>query len=219
VSIVLVVAIPTWARAQTPTDPPTGRVEAAVAAMWLGGAGFAGADANLRTGDGGEYRLFSTDSGFEGAPGIEARVAYPLSRKYIVEGRFGFSRPELRSSISADVENAPPLTLAESLDQYIVEGALLVMLDRVRFASLVPFASGGAGYLRQLHEGQTLVEEGVVYHVGGGVRRQVFARRQGVLKGAGFRGDGRVYIVTGGVELEDGGRPQLGLSAAFFVNF
>jgi hypothetical protein len=206
-------------QAQTSSQPPLRRVEAAAAGTWLGGGALAGADANLRTRDGTDYRLFGTDSRFEGTPAIEARVAYALTRRYTVESRFGFSRPELRSSISDDVEGAPAITVAETLDQYVVEGALLVMLDRLRFASLVPFGSGGAGYLRQLHEGQTLVEEGIVYHVGGGVRRQLFGRSSGFLKGAGFRGDGRVYVVTGGVEFDEGARTQVALSAGVFVNF
>ena len=212
-------SVPAAAVAQTTSGPPLRRVEAAVAGTWLSGAGAGGADANLRTGAGGDYRLFSADSRFAAAPALETRVAYPLTRRYTIEGRFGYSRPELSSAISADAENAPSLTLTETLDQYIVEGAVLVMLEGLRFASLVPFASGGAGYLRQLHEGQTLVEEGVVYHVGGGVRRQLFGRPRGFVKGAGFRGDGRVYLVTGGVELDEGARTHIAVSAGLFVSF
>jgi hypothetical protein len=216
--VVLTAAV--GARAQaTSTEPPLGRVEAAFAAGWLSGAALADADANLRTRDGTSYRLFTTESRFDAAPMIEARLAYPLTRRYTVEGRFGFTRPELRTSISADVENAPALSVVERVDHYTIEGALIVMMHGLRVASLVPFVSGGAGYLRQLHEGQTLVEEGVIYHIGGGVKHQLFARPQGFLKAAGFRADGRVYLVTGGVELDAGTRPHAAASGGFYVTF
>jgi hypothetical protein len=212
-------AVPTPAGAQSPPETPLRRIEAAFAGGWLSGAGLSDADANLRTRDGADYRLFSTDSRFVAAPVIEARVAYSLTRTYTVEGRFGFARPDLRTSISADVENAPPLSVSERIDQYTIEAALIVMLNGLRIASLVPFASGGVGYLRQLHEGQTLVEQGVVYHLGGGVKHLLFARTEGLLKAAGVRGDARVYLVNGGVALDDGVRPHAAVAAGFFVTF
>jgi hypothetical protein len=207
-------------RAQTTSnEPPLRRVEAAFAGGWLSGAALGGTDANLRTRDGGEYLLFSADSRFDAAPMLEARVAYPFTRRYTLEGRFGLSRPELRTSISADVENAPALSVAERVDRYTIEGALIVMLNGLRFRSLVPFASGGAGYLRQLHEGLTLVEEGIVYHVGGGVKHQLFVRQRGWLKAAGLRGDVRLYVVTGGIELDAGAQPHGAASGGVYVTF
>ena len=55
---------------------------------------------------------------------------------------------------------------------------------------LRPFASGGAGYLRQLHEDRTLVETGQVYYAGGGAR---YWLRGGARVAAlvGLRGDVR----------------------------
>jgi hypothetical protein len=217
--MLLVLAAPVLARAQASREPPRGRIEAAFAAGWLGGGGLGDAAANLRTSGSGDYLLFTTDTRFAAAPMIEARVAYPLTARYTIEGRFGFSRPELRTSISGDAENAPALSVAEPVDQYTFEGALVVMLSGLRFASLVPFASGGAGYLRQLHEGQTLVEEGVAYHVGGGVKRQLFARQRGLVKGAGVRGEARLYVFSHGVEFDGGARLQGSVLGSVFVTF
>jgi hypothetical protein len=205
---------------QTTANPPdAGRFEAAFAVGWFGSAGLGDRDANLRTRTGGDYRLFGTESRFDAAPVIEARGGYALTPRYIVEGRVGISHPELSTSITGDAENAPDLTVAERIDQYTFEGALVALFPGLRFASFVPFASGGAGYLRQLHEGQTLVEEGVAYHLGGGVRRSLFARDGGWVRGAGIRVDARVYILTGGIELDDQPRAHPAVAGSFFVSF
>jgi hypothetical protein len=214
------VALPGDGDAQTTTsDPLPGQAEASFAAGWLGGFSFGTADANLRTRTGDTYLLFSTRSKMQGAPFLEARASYALSSRYVLEGRFAMSQPELRTAIASDVEGAPELEVAEQIDQYTFGGALAVMLPGLRVGSLLPFASLGAGYLRQLHEGLTLVEEGIAYHVGGGARHALFGRRRGLVEAAGFRGDVRLDILTGGIELSDGPRTHLSASGGFFVTF
>ena len=207
------------AYAQARNEPVRHRPEIAVAGGWLGGAALGEGDANLRTREGGDSRLFSTTSRFAAAPTIEVRAGVALTRRYAIEGRIGLSHPEMRTAVSADVEGAPDSTLAERVDQYVFEGAVVATLDGLRFWGLVPFASGGAGYLRQLHEGQTLVEEGIAYHAGGGVKRALFARREGWLKGVGFRGDVRVYVLVDGIDLDAGARPHASASGSIYVTF
>lgn len=217
--VLVLIGTPAFADAQTASEPEVRRIEAAFAVGWLGGAGLGDRDANLRTRTGDDYRLFSTESRVDAAPGIEARGAYALTSRYVVEGRVAISHPNLSTSIAADAENAPALTVSERIDQYTFEGALVALFPGLRFASLVPFASGGAGYLRQLHEGQTLVEEGVAYHLGGGVRRSFFARDSGWVRGAGVRADLRVYILTDGIEFDGQARVHPAVSGSFYVGF
>ena len=219
VAVALILSLVPVAALGQGTEPPLRRPEAAFSGGWLGGSGFGGADANLRTRTGGDYLLFTTDSRLASTPALEARVSYALTRRFAVEGRFGFSRPDLRTSISGDVEGAPPIDVAERIDQYTFEGALVVMLPGLRFTSLVPFVSGGAGYLRQLHEGRTLVEEGVLYHIGGGVKHSLFARQRRFIKAAGFRGDVRLHVVTGGIELAESARTHVAALGGFLVTF
>jgi hypothetical protein len=217
--LLVMVGLPAAGAAQTAGEPLPGRPEASFSAGWRGGSSFGSADANLRTRTGGDYLLFSTDSRMVGAPALEARASYALTRRYALEGRFTASRPELHTSISADVEGAADLEVAEQVDHYTFEGALVVMVPALRVGPLLPFASVGAGYLRQLHEGLTLVEEGITYHVGGGARHTLFLRRQGALKSAGLRGDVRLNVLTGGIELGDGTRTHVSASGGFFVGF
>jgi hypothetical protein len=200
-------------------DPVRHRPEVAIAGGWLAGAALGDGDANLRTREGDDSRLFSTSSRFAGAPGLELRVGLPLTRRYAVEGRVGFVHPEMRTAIAADAEGAPAVTVAERIDQYTVEGAVVMMLDGWSVGRLVPFASGGAGYLRQLHEGQTLVEEGIVYHAGGGVKHPLFARPNGWVRGAGLRGDVRLSVLTGGIDLDAGARTHASVSGSVYVTF
>lgn len=219
IALLLLIGVREPVQAQAVSEPPAGRADVAIGAGWLGGAGLGDRDANLRTRDGGDYRLFSTSSRVAGAAALEARVGYGLTRRYRVEGRVSVSHPELRSSISADVEGAPDLEAAERVDQYAFEGALVVRFPEWRTSSFVPFLSGGAGYLRQLHEGQTLVEEGTAYHAGGGVTRVLFVRPSGWVRAVSLRGDARLHVFTGGIAFDDGARVHPSVSVSLEVTF
>jgi hypothetical protein len=196
---------------------PPGRLEAAVGLGVIGGAGLGAGDATLRMRDGSDYTLFSADSRIARARVVEARAALALTRRYAVEVRFGLSHPELMTAISADVEGAPDTTLAERFDQYVVDAALIATLDRFRLGPVIPFLSAGAGYLRQLHEGLTLVEEGAVYRVGGGFRYRLVSRDRGLVRGAGLRGDVGIYTLSGGIAVRDRPTPHVAASGSFYV--
>jgi hypothetical protein len=216
-TVLLFVLVPGLAPSAQAQGAVAGRVEAAVGLGVIGGAGLGAGDANLRTREASDYRLFSADSRIGGARVVEARAGFVLTRRYAVEVRFGLSHPELLTKISADVEGAPDATLAERFDQYMVDAALVAALDRFRFGPVVPFISAGAGYLRQLHEGQTLVEEGVVYRVGGGFKYRLFSRDRGMVRGAGLRGDVGLSALAGGIAVRDRPTPHIAASGSFYV--
>jgi hypothetical protein len=217
VLLFVIVLVPGLAPSAQAQGAVAGRAEAAVGLGVIGGAGLGTGDANLRTRDASDYRWFSVDSRIGGARVLEARVGFALTRRYAVEVRFGLSHPELLTKISADIEGAPDATLAERFDQYMVDAALVATLDRFRFGPVIPFISGGAGYLRQLHEGQTLVEEGVIYRFGGGVKYRLVSRDRGVLRGAGLRGDVGIAALSGGITVRDRPTPHLAASGSFYV--
>ena len=198
-----------------------GRLEVGGGFGLLGGASIGTEDANLRanTSPAEPYRLFTAESSVQRAGVLEARLGVALTRRYAVEGRFSFSRPELQSSISADVEGAPGLTVVERVDQYVIDAAVLVLFDEARFARMVPFASAGGGYVRQLHEGLTVIEGGGIYHVGGGIKHWFFSRNSGFARAAGARADARLYFLTGGFALDDGPRSHGAISGSVFLGF
>jgi hypothetical protein len=200
---------------------PFAGVEVAVGAGLIGGAATGEADANLRGNSGllRPYLLFGTATRFAAARVVESRVTVGLTRRFAVEGRASFSQPELRTSITGDAEGGPSLTVAERVDQYQIDGTLIVTLEELRIGRVLPFASAGAGYLRQLHAGHTLIEEGRVFHVGAGLRYALFARDAGVIKAAGVRTDVRLYLLTGAIQFDESLRPHGAVSGSLFVGF
>jgi hypothetical protein len=210
------------AYAQGADQRPVRRPEVSIGGGWFGGAALGTADANLRANASPPQplRLFSTNTRLAGAPALEAEVTFAFNRRWAIEGGVTKSGPDLRSSISGDTEGAPALTAVERVDQYLFEGRVLIMLDELRLGQrTVPFATAGAGYLRQLHEGHTLIEEGRVFHVGGGLKHYLLARDRGLFKAAGVRLDARLYVVTSGIEVDDDPRPQGAISGSAFVTF
>jgi hypothetical protein len=215
-----------WCCLTTAVDGQTrtgqvGRFEVAGGGGVFGGAGLGTSDANLRANalTPTPYRLFTTTSNFATAPLVEARVAAGMSRRVAVEGRFAFSRPELRTSISSDAEQGNAITAVERIDRYMVDGSIVFALDSLRWREVIPFVAAGAGYVRELHEGQTLIEAGHSYNVGGGVRRRLFIHDRAFVKSGGLRGDVRVYLVSDGAAFDSDTRARVAVSGAFFVAF
>lgn len=201
-------------------DPPLHRLQLAGGIAFFGSASLGDADANLRSSTGTDpYRLFATSTRLASAPALDLRAAVDLTRRFGVEAHALYGHPEVQTEISGDVEGAPAVTAIERLDHYLIDGGILVFLDEFRLKGWQPFAAGGAGYLRQLHEGLTLTEEGHLFYVGGGARRTFVARTSGFLRGFGARGDVRLNILSGGITVEDKSRSHLSVSGSLFVVF
>jgi hypothetical protein len=210
------------AHAQTTVDPQAARVEVEVGGGLFGGARLGAGDANLRANAQARqpFRLFATESRLAGAPLVYVRAAVPLGRGLGIEGGVALEHPEVRTSLTADAEGAAGLTAVERIDQYAFDAGVVWRLDRLRIGGrLFPFVSGGAGYLRQLHEGRTLIEHGQVYHVGGGVKYWLLTRPNGFLRSAGLKGDVRMQLLRGGIAFEDRARPHAAMSGGVFVGF
>jgi hypothetical protein len=210
---VLVVAVACAVRvpsvdAQTVSEP-IGRLQVSVGGGWLGGAAFGEQPADLRAASGSPYRLFQSESDLSSAGAFETRLGIALTSRYGIEGRAAISKPELKTTVSSDAEATGSFTTVESIDQYVFDGGVVI-----RFAEwgVTPFASAGAGYVRQLHEGQALVETGHLFYVGGGFARPLFSRRQGLIRAASVRADVRLNVFY--LELDEGSRPQGSVSGS-----
>ena len=209
----------TTASAQVASVPSIRWVEIEVGGGLIGGARLGTVDANLRANERTEqaYRLFTADHRFVRTPQLHIRVARPFGRRWGVEGGVTLSHPVLRADARADVEGAPPLTISETVDQYFIEAVVVIAFEELRLGRLVPFATGGAGYLRQLHEGQTVIEHGQLFQAGAGLRYPFVTRASGVVRTAGLRADVRGYVLRGGVSFEDRPRPHLAISGGVFI--
>lgn len=177
-------------------------------------------DANETSSGGGAFRLFATESELDGATGVDGRFGIRLTETLQLEASGSYAVSDLSTRISSDVEGIPDVTAVESIQQYTVEGAIVMHLPRWRFgARALPFVAAGGGYLRHRHEDKTLVENGGLWHVGGGANLVLRSRPDRFMKALGVRLDARAIFRTGGVAFDDDTRfaPAFGLSA--FVRF
>jgi hypothetical protein len=219
ICVLLVALAPGGARAQTP-DPPVRRLQLGAGVGFFGGAALGDVNANLRSASANDpYRVFATTSRLVNTTAIDLRAAIDLTGRFGLEAHALYGHPELRTGVVGDVENAPSVIAIERLDHYLIDGGLVIKLDELRVKGWQPFAALGAGYLRQLHEGLTVTEEGRVYYIGGGARRLLLERSSGFLRGLGARGDVRLSVLTGGITVESDARRHLSASANLFVVF
>jgi hypothetical protein len=203
--------------AQAAIEQP-GRIELAAGPLWTGRASLASMAATETSASGGRFQLFSTSSELAAAWGIEGRIGVRLMRALQAEASSSYGRAELRTTVTADIDNAAPAIISETVQQFMIDGAVVLYLDWWRFGRAVPFVSAGAGYLRQLHEGNTLAVTGQVYRTGGGVNYLLRSRSRG-LKGVGVRGDLRAIVRTKGVAFDGGAHTSPAAAASVFVRF
>ena len=154
-----------------------------------GGAVASGFDLDRRTAQltsnsgstGGAYDYFDVEGRIRTSYGVLGRIGVYLSPSFAVEGGVQWLRATNAQRISGDVEGAPDITAEETVNQYLFEGSALWHTGSG--SSARPFVYGGAGYLRVLHEGDALVEEGLEVHAGFGVKwwlgRRVAVRGEG----------------------------------------
>jgi hypothetical protein len=206
------------AAAQAPSAPTAARMELSVGAGFLNGAGLGSADADLRGRSDQPFRLFDASSRIGRSVPMEVRLGFPIGPRYVFEIRGAWARPELQTSISADVEGAPPLTLMERVDQYSLDLGLLVNLRQARPRSLLPFVSGGAGYVGAVHEGLSLLENGMSFRGGGGVKYPLTVQRGGRIKAVGLRADAALIVLTRGLVGETA-TSQVSTSGSLYLSF
>lgn len=142
---------------------------------------------------GGTFDFFDITGRVKTSYGLLARLGVYVTPVIAVEGGVHWLRPVTAQTITGDTEGAPNTTAEETLNQYLFEGSAVWHLGRGRS---VPFVYGGAGYIRQLHEGDALLEEGVEIHAGFGLKWRL-GRRLGV------RGEAGISIRDGKIDEEN----------------
>jgi len=153
--------------AQTPATTSR-RPEVDVDLIWLAGASAGSQNANLTAPDGSALVLFSSSQRVGPAFGPEAHVGFRLTRHLSAEVTGSWTHAELRSSLSADFEGAPPVTATERISMFTLEGSGVWFL--ARRGKWQPFLRGGAGWLRELTSDSAVAADGVIAHGGAGVK-------------------------------------------------
>jgi len=169
---------------------------------------------NPGTGTGG-FCLFQTASEVAAPTGGVVRLGFYVSPAISVEGSGQYLRPLVSTRLTGDAEQAPETTASETLTRIIVDGSVVFHIRRLTFAGgrAVPFVAGGAGYLRELHQGNELIETGTTYHAGGGLQ---FWLGQGAHR-FGVRADIGASIRDGGFDFGENRRtlPTAGVSLVY----
>jgi hypothetical protein len=196
---------------------PVGRFQAGTGAGWLGGSAFGEEPADLRAASGGPYRLFESETNLGGSASFEVRVGLGLTPRFGIEGRAALGSLDRHTVVSSDAESSGSFTISESIDQYIVDGGVVIRLDELQTMGVLPFASAGAGYVRLLHEGDGLVEDGQIFYFGGGFTRPLFSRPQGFIRAASVRADLRLNMFS--LELDEGSRLQGSVAGSIVFTF
>ena len=221
-AVLLVAVLPSAARAQQiylgSAAPHRGSWELSGGAIWSDGydLGTRSAELTRNTGGGtGPFELFTSSTEVTTATGGQGRIGVYLSRSIALEAGAQFLRPVVSSRLANDAEEAEDTTATETISRYVFDGAVVFHMTGLSFngGKGVPFLTGGAGYLRELHDRDELIETGVTYHAGAGLKLWFGqgARRLGV------RADVGVAMRDGGFDFSDDRRtvPTAGVSLAY----
>ncbi len=162
------------------------------------------------------FTLFTTDSRVSSATAPELRVGFALSPRFAAEFGFARTQPHVGVGIAGDPEAPAQHLLGEELQQYTFEGGATWQLPFSAAGKFAPFVSGGAAFLRQLHEDRTLAESGEIYHAGVGARYWLRGGR-GPTRALGVRGDARINFRRNGIDFEDKMRSYPSFSLSLFL--
>lgn len=213
------IAAPATAQVYIGRDiPHAGTVEASGGFTYSGGydLGSISAEETRNTGTGtGPFVLFTAESRAKPSAGLQGRLGVYLAPSASIEGGVQFTRPIISSRLSDDAESAADVTATEKLTRIVFNGSLVLHMTGMSFADGrgVPFLLGGAGYIRELHEKNEVVETGHEYHAGAGLNIWFGQGKHRV----GLRGDFGVSRRSGGADAADVYRtvPIAGASLAY----
>lgn len=190
-----------------------GRFEIGVGAHWIGQESLGARDATETVSNGTSTRLFSTSSDLSSVPTVDAHIGVRLTRSFEAEISGAYGAPTLESMISNDVEATGTVNVTEKVSQFTIGGGLLYYLPMKTPTRWVPFVTGGAAYVRQLHAGGTLDATGETYQLGGGVK-YLFRSHPRRVRVVGIRADALAVARVRGVAFDTGARwsPAIGVS-------
>jgi hypothetical protein len=190
--------------------------------VWSGGYDIGDSAAQLRgNGTGASppaLTLFTAKSRITPVTASELHIGFAATPRTALEFGVALTRPRVGVAIGGDAEVPPQQLPGETLEQYLFDGGITWQVPIRVGARLAPFVSGGAAFLRQLHEDRTLAETGQVYYAGGGARYWLRGGH-GASRALGLRGDARVNVRSKGIDFEDRMRTYPTFSVSMFVGF
>jgi opacity protein-like surface antigen len=163
--------------------------------------------------------VFSTRTTFGPIVGPEGRLGVRLTRHVGLEAAFVLGSGSLATEVSGDAEHTGAARADERITEYRWSGGVIVRRAVRPGRRMVPFASGGAGLVRYLHDGRMLAQMGQVYYGGGGVEYLLGAPSRTSPPSSGLRVEVRVTIPRSGVALDQSVHVAPAFGASVFARF
>lgn len=206
------VSAPVWAQSSSGDPSTTGRFEVGAAAGWWGGYDL-GTASTAR---------FDANAAIEGGPAVTGRFGWRVWRTVTLEAGATLTRASLRSTVRSAADPSLNGSLDTTFHQFAAELGVRTPIRRaaLRSGRLVPFVTGGGGYLRQTYEDGVLLEQGALIYGGGGLRYgSATARPDRFFKHVGLRVDLRGVVRARGIDVDDKSRLFFVAMAGAFVTF
>jgi len=202
-AILLAIVTASPAIAQTSQQPhaPHKSWELAVGGLAILPTSLGAMDANLLDPTGAPFRLFRTSTDTSLGLGLEVNVGTAVSRRLDVEFSGAWTRFDVRTKISDDVEDVPGLTATETLTRFSAGGAVLWRF--AQGARAAGFLRGGVGWMRELSSDAALAEDGLLLDAGVGVKYWLSTNAAGDGR-FGLRAEFRVLNRRQGIDIDDG---------------
>lgn len=195
------------------------RIEIGVGLQGVGPVRYDEVDADQAGVGGITKTVFSTQTTFGPTLGPEARIGVRLTRAVSLDTAFAFGSGLLVTEVSGDAERAGAFRADERITEYRLMGGLVVRRTPRPGRRVVPFASGGAGLVRYLHDGRMLAQTGQVYYGGGGVEYLLGAPSRTGPPASGVRFEVRATIPRNGVALDRSVHVAPAFAASLFARF
>jgi hypothetical protein len=153
--------------------------------------------ATYRRPDGSLFALFRTDDRAAAGLGAEVHAGVGISSRISVEGTAGWSRTELRSEITSDVEGSTGDVLSDRITRFKAEGSVVCTLVQKGATSF--FARGGVGLMRELSSDGIYAVNGTIGNAGAGVK--YWKHTSSGRRRLGLRVEGRAAIRARGISV------------------
>lgn len=183
----LLQAVP--ARAQTAAPTGWHNIDITIAATGTGSSPLASMDVTLVAPNGSPYVFYRMSDRVTVGKGVELHLTLPLFGPVRVEASGSFSRSQLETATSGDVEGADAVTATSRLSRFTVEGSVLWLVKRGGRLQL--FVRGGGGWMRELAANDVLKRDGGTASVGGGMIWWWRSQGLGPFKRLGLRAEAR----------------------------
>jgi len=160
--------------------------------------------------------LFRTTTHLDGGVGVSGGFGLRATSTLWAETAVRYRSTRLLTDVTGDIEGAPGTTASERVQHLQVDAGVQWLVHRWHRGRLMPYVSGGAGYVRQLHGAATLATSGWSGYAGGGFLIELPARTGGAFRSLALRFDGRAEWL-GGVTLDDAAHAGPVLGAAIVL--